>query len=44
MLQIGHYRLVREIGAGGMGQVFEACDEKTSQTVAITVTKYLQTR
>jgi serine/threonine-protein kinase len=30
----GHYRLVREIGTGGMGRVFEAVDTQTGERVA----------
>jgi serine/threonine-protein kinase len=30
----GHYRLVREIGAGGMGRVFEAVETRTGERVA----------
>lgn len=30
----GHYRLVRQVGAGGMGRVFEAVDTRTRQRVA----------
>ncbi|MBI5487788.1 MAG: serine/threonine protein kinase [Deltaproteobacteria bacterium] len=31
----GKYRLIRQIGAGGMGRVFEAVHEQTERTVAI---------
>lgn len=34
---IGEYRVIREIGAGGMGRVFEGCDPVTGQRVAIKV-------
>lgn len=30
----GHYRLIREIGAGGMGRVIEAVDTRTGERVA----------
>jgi serine/threonine-protein kinase len=30
----GHYRLIRQIGAGGMGRIFEAVDTETGQRVA----------
>ena len=33
----GRYRIVRPCGAGGMGTVFEAMDEKTERPVAIKV-------
>ena len=34
---IGHYRIIREIGSGGMGTVFEAEQEKPKRTVALKV-------
>lgn len=36
-LRVGEYRIVREIGAGGMGKVFLAVDPLTSQTVALKI-------
>ncbi|HSN24967.1 MAG TPA: serine/threonine-protein kinase, partial [Kofleriaceae bacterium] len=36
---IGHFRIVRELGAGGMGVVFEAYDPDLDRRVAIKVVK-----
>ncbi|MBN1772614.1 MAG: protein kinase [Deltaproteobacteria bacterium] len=33
----GKYRIVRQVGAGGMGRVFEAVHEQTERTVAVKV-------
>jgi serine/threonine protein kinase len=35
--QLGSYEIVREVGAGGMGQVYEARDTRIGRTVAIKV-------
>ena len=35
--QIGHYRIIRRIGQGAMGSVFEAEQEKPKRTVALKV-------
>ncbi len=33
--RIAHYKLLRKVGAGGMGSVYEAVDEQNNQRVAI---------
>jgi len=32
---VGHYRLIRQIGHGGMGIVYEAADERSGERVAV---------
>lgn len=35
--KIGDYRIIREVGAGGLGRVFKAVDETTGKTVAVKI-------
>lgn len=35
--KFGYYRVVAEVGAGGLGRVFKAIDERTGRTVAIKI-------
>lgn len=35
--QIGHYRIIRQIGQGGMGAVFEAEQENPKRTIALKI-------
>ena len=34
---LGPYRLIEEVGAGGVGRVFKALDERTGRTVAVKI-------
>ena len=34
---LGHYRIIRELGHGGMGTVFLAVDERLKREIAIKV-------
>ena len=42
MRQIGRYKLLSALGAGGMGQVFKAIDNHNGELVAIKVIHRLQ--
>ena len=35
--QLGHYRIIDEVGSGGLGRVFKAIDERTGRTVAVKI-------
>ena len=34
-VSLGHFQLLRWLGAGGMGAVFEACDNRSGQRLAL---------
>ncbi len=36
-IQLGPYRLIQEVGAGGVGRVFKAIDERNGRTVAVKI-------
>ncbi len=44
--RLGHYRVIEEVGVGGLGRVFRGIDERTGKTVAIKVLhdKYVHNR
>lgn len=35
--KLGNYRIVEEVGSGGLGRVFKAIDERTGKTVAVKI-------
>ena len=35
--QLGPYKVIEEVGVGGLGRVFRAIDERTGRTVAIKI-------